>query len=212
VRLLGHRHQISANLHMIDIGRHHLGMRIFNTKERYGAVAIALHWFMALGLVALIAMGLYMVGLADVGFDKVKITLILYHKELGLVALLAATIRLAWRTGNDLPALVGTLPYWQKVTARLVHLTFYGLMFALPMSGLLMSSAAAIPVSAFGLFDLPDLVAPSEDLFRRLIQVHRWLGYGLLVLIGVHAGAALTHHFVKRDDTLKKMASPRSAP
>lgn len=186
-------------------------MSILNTRERYGAMAIALHWIMAINLVALIVMGLYMVGLPDAGFDKVKITLILYHKELGLAALLIATIRLAWRMRNDLPTLVSTLPYWQKVTARFVHLAFYGLMFALPISGLLMSSAAAIPVSAFGMVDIPDLVAPSEDLFRRMIQVHRWLGYGLLVLIGVHAGAALMHHFVKRDDTLKKMVSPRSA-
>jgi cytochrome b561 len=107
--------------------------------------------------------------------------------------------------------LVSALPYWQKVTARLVHLSFYGLMFALPISGLLMSSAAAIPVSAFGLFDIPDWVGPSEVLFRRMIQVHRWLGYALLVLIGLHAGAALMHHFVKRDDTLKKIISPKPA-
>jgi len=186
-------------------------MSIFNTKERYGAVAIALHWIMALMLIALIVMGLYMVGLPDAGFDKTKITLILYHKELGLAALLVATIRLAWRTGSDLPTLLSTLPYWQKVTARFVHLVFYGLMFALPISGLLMSSAAAIPVSAFGMVELPDLVAPSEDLFRRSIQVHRWLGYALLVLIGIHAGAALMHHFVKRDDTLQKMVTPRRA-
>ena len=186
-------------------------MVIFNTRERYGAVAIALHWTMALGLAGLVAMGLYMVGLPEAGFDKLKITLILYHKEFGLAALLVATIRLAWRMANDLPALVSTLPYWQMVAARLVHLSFYGLMFALPISGLLMSSAAAIPVSAFGMFDIPDWIAPSEIWFRRLIQVHRWLGYGLLVLIGLHAGAALMHHFVKRDDTLRKMLSSRPA-
>lgn len=187
-------------------------MRIFNTQERYGTVAIALHWIAALMLAVLIGMGLYMVGLPDAGFDKVKITLILYHKELGLAALLVAIVRLAWRMSNHLPTLVDALPYWQKVTARFVHLAFYGLMFALPISGLLMSSAAAIPVSAFGVVDLPDLVAPSDNLFHRMIQVHRWLGYGLLVLIGVHAGAALMHHFLKRDDTLRKIVSSESAP
>jgi cytochrome b561 len=85
-------------------------MVIVNTKERYGAVAIALHWIMALGLGGLVAMGLYMVGLPEIGFDKLKITLILYHKEFGLAALLLATIRLAWRMTNDLPTLVNTLP------------------------------------------------------------------------------------------------------
>jgi cytochrome b561 len=186
-------------------------MVILNTKEHYGAVAIALHWIMALGLGSLIAMGLYMVALPETGFDKLKITLILYHKEVGLAVLLIATVRWVWRMSNDLPSLVSTLPYWQKVTARLVHLLFYGLMFALPISGLLMSSAAAIPVSAFGMFDIPDWIAPSEVVFQRLIQVHRWLGYGLLVLIALHAGAALMHHFVKRDDTLRKMLSASPA-
>lgn len=184
-------------------------MNFLNRPEGYGVVAITLHWLMALVLVALLAMGLYMVTLPDTGFDKLKITLILYHKELGLVALCVAALRLAWRVGNALPGLVGSLPYWQKVAARAVHLFFYALMFALPISGLLMSSAAAIPVSAFGMFDLPDLVAPSEALFRSLIRLHRWLGYGLLALLGMHAGAALMHHFVKRDDTLRKMLSPR---
>jgi len=160
-------------------------------------------------LCALVAMGLYMVGLPDAGFDKRKITLILYHKELGLAAFAAAATRLAWRMANPLPTLAATLPYWQKVAARFVHLSFYGLMFALPVSGWLMSSAAAIPVSAFGLFDLPDLVPPNDALFRRLIEVHQWLGYGLLALFGIHSSAALVHHFVYRDDTLRKMISPK---
>jgi len=185
-------------------------MAVFNTAERYGLVSIALHWTMVLLLCGLLAMGLYMVELPDAGFDKRKVELILYHKELGLAAFAAAAIRLAWRAVNPLPALVGTLPYWQKVMARLVHLFFYSLMLALPISGLLMSSAAAIPVSAFGMFDLPDLVAPNEALFRRMILVHRWLGYSLVVLLGLHSGAALMHHFLMRDDTLKKMLSTKA--
>jgi cytochrome b561 len=78
-------------------------------------------------------------------------------------------------------------------------------MFALPISGWLMSSAAGIPASFFGLFDLPDLISRNESLFRTFIQIHKWLGYALIALIGVHAGAALRHHFLLRDETLKKM-------
>jgi len=176
-----------------------------NTAQRYGAVAIALHWLMAALLIALLAMGLYMAGLPDVGFDTRKITLILYHKQLGLLALALAGLRLAWRVGNALPSLAQTLPEWQKVIARFVHLCFYALMFALPISGLLMSSAAGIPVTLFGLFALPDLVAYDERLFATLIDVHKWLGYALVACLAVHAGAALRHHFVLEDETLKKM-------
>jgi cytochrome b561 len=179
--------------------------QLSNTQECYGAVAVMLHWLMAIVLVVLILVGWYMVSLPDVGFDTRKIELILYHKELGMLALIFAALRLAWRVGNTLPRLVENLPDWQKVLARLVHLCFYALMFALPISGWVMSSAAGIPVSLFGWFDLPDLVSYNDRMFHALIEIHKWLGYALLVLILIHAGAALRHHWVFRDETLKKM-------
>jgi cytochrome b561 len=178
-----------------------------NTRTRYGAVTITLHWLMAILLVALSALGLYMSSLPDVGFDTWKISLIIYHKELGVVALTLAVLRLGWRFGNALPSLVETLPEWQKVTAYFVHLCLYGLMLALPASGWLMSSAAGFPVSFLGLFDLPDLVPRSDDLFRTLVQAHQWLGYALIATASIHAAAAVGHHFIWRDDTLGKMLS-----
>jgi cytochrome b561 len=78
-------------------------------------------------------------------------------------------------------------------------------MFALPVTGWLMSSAAGIPVSFFGLFTLPDPIARDDALFRALIDVHKVLGYVTIALIFVHAGAALRHHFHFKDDTLRKM-------
>lgn len=176
-----------------------------NTEATYGAVAIALHWVMAALLIGLASLGLYMVALPDVGFDTRKITLILYHKELGMLALALFVVRLAWRVTNILPHLVGHLPDWQKVAARFVHLCFYALMFALPMTGWLMSSAAGFPVSFLNTFTLPDLIGRNDHLFMQLIEIHKWLSYVLLVLIVVHAAAALRHHFVYRDDTLRKM-------
>ncbi len=176
-----------------------------NSMRRYGGVAIALHWTMAILLVALVATGLYMTRLPDVGYDQVKIRLLIYHKELGIVALWLAMMRFAWRFGNELPALVRGMPEWQMVAARFVHLCFYALMFALPMTGWLMSSAAGFPVPFFGLFYLPDLIDYNEHHFQVLLQVHKWLAYALIPFICVHAGAALRHHFVSRDDTLRKM-------
>jgi len=173
--------------------------------DRYGAVAIALHWLMAIVLAALLGSGLYMVSLPDAGFDTRKIVLILYHKDLGIVALVLALLRLAWRVGHALPALVDTLPDWQKVTARLVHLCLYGLMLALPVTGWLMSSAGGFPVTFLGLAGLPDLVRRSDSLFRAFIGIHQWLAYALLALVLLHAAAALRHHFLIRDATLRKM-------
>ena len=166
---------------------------------------MALHWLMAILLSVLVALGLYMTRLPDVGFDTWKIELILYHKQLGLAALMLVALRLLWRLGNVLPHLVQTLPDWQKVVARFVHLCFYALMLALPLTGWLMSSAAGIPVSAMGLFTLPDLVPYDDRLFHELVDVHRYLGYALIVCMTAHIGAALRHHLLLRDNTLKKM-------
>ena len=179
--------------------------RIENTAHDYGAIAVLLHWFMAILIIALAGLGLYMVALPDVGFDTKKITLILYHKEFGLLAFVLVVVRLAWRLINMIPQLVAHLPDWQKISARFVHLSFYALMFALPITGWLMSSAAGIPVSFFGLFTLPDFVPYDDYLFQRFIEIHRWLGYGLIFFTFVHVSAALRHHFVFKDDSLRRM-------
>lgn len=176
-----------------------------NTEHRYGAIAILLHWGMAALLLALIVMGIYMVRLPDVGFDTWKISVILAHKALGMLALFAVVLRLLWRWGNPLPRLVEGLPQWQQVAARFVHLAFYAQMFAVPVTGWLMSSAGGYPLPFFGLFDVPDLVAANEFMFRLWIEVHRWLAYALALFLGLHAGAALHHHFGLRDDTLRRM-------
>jgi len=180
-------------------------MQLANTDRRYGGVAIALHWLIAVLIVVLLALGLYMVRLPDVGFDVRKITLILLHKQLGVVVLALALLRLAWRQLNPLPRFADNVPQWQQVAAAFVHLWFYALMLAQPISGWLMSSAAGIRVELFGLFPLPDLVAYNDDLFQRLRALHHWLGYALAALLGGHVAAALRHHFVLGDDTLRKM-------
>jgi cytochrome b561 len=176
-----------------------------NTGQRYGLAAIAWHWLLAALLAALAALGWWMVRLPDAGYDSRKIVLILVHKQLGLAALALAGLRLGWRLAQPLPALAPSLPLREQVAARLVHLCLYALMFALPLSGWLLSSAAGFPMSFLGLALLPDLVAASDPLFRLLALAHRWLAAALAALVALHAGAALRHRFVLRDDTLARM-------
>lgn len=180
-------------------------IRIENTTHRYGAVGVLFHWSMGILIIALAGLGLYMVTLPDVGFNTIKGTLILYHKAVGMLVLALAVLRLAWRLINVIPQATTLLPDWQKIAARFVHLSFYALMFALPITGWLMSSAAGFPVSFLGLFTLPDLIAQNDYLFRRFIEIHKWLAYGLIFCILVHMGAALTHHFIFKDDTLRNI-------
>jgi cytochrome b561 len=150
-------------------------------------------------------LGLYMVTLPDAGFTTKKVTLVLYHKEFGMLVLVLLTTRLAWRVTQTLPRLVEDLPDWQAIAARFVHLSFYALLFALPLTGWFLSSAAGIQVSFFGLFMLPDFVHRNENLFHQYMAIHKWLAYTLFLSIIVHAGAALRHHFLLKDDTLRRM-------
>ncbi|MEJ5991280.1 cytochrome b [Ramlibacter sp. PS3R-8] len=179
--------------------------RLTNTADRYGLLAILLHWGMAVALVALVGTGLYMVAMPNVGFDTAKITLILVHKAVGMGVLAAAVLRLAWRMANRMPRLAAGLPLWQQVAARFVHLALYGLMIALPVSGWLMSSAGGYPIPLFGGIVVPDLIGVNDHLFQLLIAIHRWLAYAFILLASLHMAAALHHHAVLKDDTLRKM-------
>jgi cytochrome b561 len=180
-------------------------MQLANTQRHYGALAIALHWVMAVLITLLVLLGIYMVGLPDTGFDNTKINLILVHKEIGMLVLALVGLRLAWRQINPLPALEATMPEWQQVAAAFVHLCLYALMVIQPLLGWLMSSASGIPVDFLTLFTLPDLVGHDESLFQQLRQAHDWIGYFMAAVICLHAAAALRHHFVQHDDTLRKM-------
>lgn len=177
-------------------------MRIRNTKERYGVVAILLHWVLAVLMIGLIILGLYMVEL-PISLEKLK--LYGWHKEYGFLVLALAIIRVIWRLTNITPHLA--LPLWEEIAARSVHWIFYGFMFALPITGWLITSAAGLPASFFGLVTLPNLVSPNEELRLLFQEMHEWLGYALIAVIGLHVAAALKHHFIDKDDILRRMIS-----
>ncbi len=177
-------------------------MHFINTDTRFGIITICLHWLMALLMIGLIILGLYMVRL-PIGIEKLE--LFGWHKEYGFLLLFLAAFRLVWRLINITPSL--SLPLWEIVAARSVHWIFYGFMFALPITGLLITSAAGLPASFFGIITLPNLIAPNESLRLLFQSLHLWLAYGLIVFIGLHAAAALKHHFINKDDILRRMVS-----
>ncbi|EKD54469.1 MAG: Cytochrome b561 transmembrane protein [uncultured bacterium] len=171
-----------------------------NTQKRYGSLAIFLHWSVAIIVIFLLVIGLYMVRL-PVNIEKLK--LYRWHKEWGVLVFLLMVFRLCWRLINITPVL--TLPLWQKIAARTVHFAFYIFLFVIPVTGWCLSSAAGLPISFFGLFTLPDLIAPNEHLRLLFTELHQWLSYGLIAAIGLHTGAALQHHFIYKDKILERM-------
>jgi cytochrome b561 len=134
-----------------------------------------------------------------------KLQVLAWHKSFGITILMLAAIRLVWRLMNPTPDLTAETKPWERVLAKLSHLLLYALIFAMPLTGWMMSSARNFPVSWFKLFQLPDLVAPGEQTFHQMNDLHHLL---FKVLVGVallHIAGALKHHFYDKNDVLKRM-------
>lgn len=175
-------------------------MEFKNTTERYGVIAIFFHWVMAILILGLLCIGIYMVRL-NISIEKLN--LYSWHKEYGYLVLFLACARLLWRCLNQVPIL--SLAKFEKFAARSVHWLFYFCMFGMPITGWVITSAAGMPASFFGLFVIPAIVAPSEEIRLLFEIIHEWLGYALIVLICMHTAAALKHHFINKDSILRRM-------
>jgi len=176
-----------------------MGLR--NTPGRYGSVAQALHWVVVLLLIGQVAVGKIAHEMPD-GFDK--LVLLARHKSVGITILGLALLRLAWRL-IDRPPAPPPMPRWQFIASRATHWGLYALLFAMPLTGWLMSSASNYPVSWFGLLQLPDFVAPDRDLKHLFEEIHETLAKALIALALLHVAAALKHQFMDRDGLIWRM-------
>ena len=170
-------------------------------SPRYTGTAIALHWLIAFGILCTFAVGLYM---HDLHLSPWKLKVYSWHKWSGVTIFLLAALRLGWRAGHRPPELPA-MPTWQQRAAAWTHVGLYVLMFAIPLSGWLMSSAKGVPTVYFGVLPLPDLLAKDVELGKQLADVHEALAWLMISLVAMHAGAALKHHLLDKDDVLKRM-------
>ena len=168
---------------------------------RYTAVAIALHWLMAIAVIGMLGVGLWMGELKNSPF---KIEIYTWHKWTGLTILVLAIVRVLWRVLRPPPPLP-PMPRWQEIAADGSHYLLYGLLFAMPLTGWLMNSAAGFPLTWFGLFKVPALISKSRDAFEFWQETHEVLSRVLIGLILVHVAAALKHYWVDRDEVLSRM-------
>lgn len=173
-----------------------------NANPRYTRTAIFLHWLVGLGLIGTFALGFYMEGLP---LSPNKLQLYSWHKWAGMTLLVLAVVRLAWRMSHPAPELPLAMSPLVRLAAHAGHWVLYALMLAIPLSGWLMSSAQGIPVVWFGVLPLPDLVAKSKALGALLGNIHVILNYTLVLAVVGHVGAALHHHFVKKDAVMVRM-------
>lgn len=177
-----------------------------NTADGYSALSISLHWLTLLLLIAVYALmelkGVYPKGSAPREAMKD------WHYILGLSVFCLVWLRLGTRFSGPSPMVVPAMPAGQALLAKAMHLALYALMIALPLLGWLTLSASGTAVPFWGL-ELPALIAKNKDTAKLLKEIHETLANAGYFLIGLHAAAALFHHYVKRDNTLKLMLPGR---
>ncbi len=176
-------------------------------NTHYTATAKGLHWLMALLIFGLLALGFYM---SDLPLSPEKLQFYSWHKWAGVTVFLLVWLRLLWRLTHRPPAYPSSMSGLQQALAHTGHLVLYVLMIVIPLSGWLMSSAKGVQTVWFGVLPLPDLIGRDKELGKQLAELHSALNIGLLLLIGGHAAAALFHHLVHKDDTLRRMLPVRA--
>ena len=173
-----------------------------STKAGYGWLSIALHWVMLLLITAVYA---------TMEFKSVfpkgspsREAMAIWHYMLGLSVFFLVWLRLLVRSAGYSPVIEPALPTWQVQLAKVMHWCLYVLMIGLPLLGWLTLSAKGTRVPFFGL-ELPALIGESKGLGKWLKDIHETTATVGYFLIGIHATAALYHHYVRHDNTLRLM-------
>jgi cytochrome b561 len=168
----------------------------------YTATARVLHWITAALVLTMIPIGLIMANFSlgptgDVLYD--------IHRSIGAVLIPIVLIRLAYRLANPPPPLPDDIPAIQRLAANLTHWALYILLMVQAFIGWIATSAYRAPIKVFWLFELPPIWPVDQPYSEKMFGVHRLIGITLALLICMHIGAALFHHFVRRDDVLLRM-------
>lgn len=174
---------------------------------KYTKVAMALHWVMALALFGMLVSGLVMT--KDFLEPSEKFQLYQAHKSMGVILLLAFFLRLGWRFFKKPPAMPGSFKGWELTAAKAGHIGLYIWMIALPISGWVMVSASifGLPTIVFDLFEWPHVpfIEANAELDNLMKEIHEYLAYSFIALIGVHIAAVLKHWILDKENIMKRM-------
>lgn len=178
-------------------------MRLQNSTDHYGMVAVLLHWLVALTVFVLYGLGLYIVSLSY--YDPDYKVMPFWHKSIGVSLGVIVLVRLGWRLFSAKPAPVVGHSAVERRLAASAHILLYVLPLATVIAGYLISTADGRPVEVFSLFPVPALPVSIENQEDIAGDLHFWLATMLIALALLHGLAALKHHFVDKDTTLKRM-------
>lgn len=198
-------------------------------QQRYTAVAIVLHWAIAIAILLMIPLGWWMGDQVEDGVVTDGVfQAFQFHKSIGLSILALSLVRLGWRLANPPPPLPPHMPAWERIIAKATHWAFYFLMIALPLTGWVYVSTGwsvhedeplVVATHWFGLIRVPELFGlphAAEGVRAGVadvsMNVHSKLAWGVIVLAVLHVGAALKHHVFDRDDVLSHMVPGLKPP
>ena len=176
--------------------------KVLNTSARYGWLSIALHWLMLLLIVAVYACILLTASFPKGGDTRALLKS--WHFTLGLTVFALVGVRLVVNLVSPTPVIEPPIARWQDITAKAVQAMLYALMFCMPLLGWLSLSAAGKPIPFYG-WQLPALIAQNKDLAETFKSIHEAGATVIYFLVGTHAIAALYHHYLLRDNTLRRM-------
>jgi cytochrome b561 len=185
-------------------------MQLTNSKAQYGAVPQILHWLTALFVICGWLLGTF---LDDLPKGAIRSSGLVIHMTLGQLVVVFLIARLVWRMANPPPPPEPTRFGWlQQAVAAFTHYTLYGLLVAVPFMGILVQLKRGHVLPLFGIWDLNSSWPVDRAMAKSLLQVHEYLADALLLLAGVHAAAALVHHYLFADRTLLRMLPGVSPP
>ena len=178
-------------------------MQVCNSEKSYGALAILFHWVAAVVIFGLFALGYYMVDLSY--YDEWYRTAPDIHRSVGMLLLGLMSVRLLWRLGNPKPRPLPNHTRLEVAGAHFAHWTLYLLTFTAMVSGYLISTADGSSIDVFDWVTVPSFTGRMRELETIVADVHYWSTWALVILATFHGLAGLKHHFIDRDETLKRI-------
>lgn len=183
-------------------------MQVRNSSLKFGVVSMAIHWLVAIAVFSLFGLGYWMVDLSY--YDDWYRTGPDIHRSIGMLLLLAMLFRLVWRWLNPLPRPLPSHSRLEVRAAHCAHFMLYVLIFVAMASGYLISTADGSSISVFDWFEVPSVTGQIKGMEDTAGLVHYWSTWSLVVLAGLHGLAAIKHHLIDRDDTLRRMLGMES--
>jgi cytochrome b561 len=178
-------------------------MSINNTRYTFGSLTKFFHWTVGIIIIAMLILGLTMTRVSD---KSLHLKLFAIHISLGLTVLILIIFRVLWALINQTPRYPDTMPAWEQTAAHLAHYVLYFLILTMPLSGWIMATASGKTPIFWGLFSAPfPGIHKSQYITGICHYIHRYAAYTLIAVLVIHVLSALKHHYLAKDNILKRM-------